>query len=351
MEQQGQPLLTARQLLHAFCCRSALTAGKLLSGRHGPMLPPKGRALVQLYADQACDRALALEPESPSICLEVARHAAPPYCGHAYAVPFTACALYCSMYCRYMAEDTGGSGSSRQAAQQRIVDLYLKAVRLGQEQRRDFWIARCAPPALIHVAVSTGVSRASSEAAVAAFHLAKPALKRCKPLMPERWARAVEGLLTQADAILPLVEARLRLLQAGGDSSAVRATLEATAQALLAAHVATLPTAIPHATSAAMAAARGRLACAAAGAAGRRSTAGEWHWGLLAAGGAAMARRGHMKRNPHDSITPDDCSASLTVTLNFLLSALPLQPRMPEGTLAHSSQARVQAHKLRGDSR
>ena len=78
-------------------------------------------------------------------------------------------------------EDTGGS-SSRQTAQQRIVDLYLKAVHLGQEQRSDFWFARCSPPALDHVEESAGVSSTSSEAAVAAFCLARPALKRYKPL-------------------------------------------------------------------------------------------------------------------------------------------------------------------------
>ena len=170
-------------------------------------------------------------------------HAAPPCCGNADAVPFTVCSLYCSMHCRYYtAKDIGGSSS--QAAQQRIVNLYLRAVRLGQEQRSDFWVARCAPPALVHAAASTDVSRASSEAAVAAFRLAQPALKRCKPLIPERWARAVEGLLPQAAAVLPLEETKLRLLQAGGDSSATGATLQAAAQAAHTAQVALLPTAI-----------------------------------------------------------------------------------------------------------
>ena len=173
-----------------------------------------------------------------------------------------------------MVEEARGK-SGRQAVQQRIVDLNLKAVRIGQAQRSGFWIALCASQALLDVAVSTGVSRPSSEAAVAAFLLAKPALKRCKPLIPEHWARTVEGLLPQVAAVLPVVETRLRLLQAGGDSSAARATLQAMAQVAQAARAASQSTAICT-KSVVMAAARWHLACAAVRAAIRRSTAGEW---------------------------------------------------------------------------
>ena len=74
-EKQSQPLLTVCQLLHACCCRSALAAGMLLSGLPGKqvMLTPTARAFVQVYANQACGRALALEPDSPSTCLQVAK--------------------------------------------------------------------------------------------------------------------------------------------------------------------------------------------------------------------------------------------------------------------------------------
>ena len=184
--QPGQQLLTRRQLAHVCGCQITLAGGYMLI--KAAIVEVVAVEFVQRMANMAAEAVLQLEPGNARSLLEAARY-------------FSAAADFMPLEVQ---------AAPPQPAQ-RVVDLYLRAVRLGQQQGSDWWVARCAPPALL--ACTPAVSRASKAAVVAAVKLAEPALKRCRPMLPDCWVKAAEGLLARPTNILARVEAEL---SAGG---------------------------------------------------------------------------------------------------------------------------------------
>lgn len=178
----GRELPSARQLAHLAGCNVALWAGYML------LKPAQVQvAAVQFVTQQAAAAAeavLQLEPDNPRGYLEAARF----FGAAAELMPVAA----------------------RQAPpqpDQRVVDLYLKAVSLGQAQGSDWWVARCAPAALL--GCTPRVSLASKAAAAAAVRQAQAALRRCRSRLPDAWVKAAEGLLLQTPSTLASIEAEL----------------------------------------------------------------------------------------------------------------------------------------------
>lgn len=203
----GQQLLTGRQLAYVCGCRAALEGGMMLV--KAATVSVAAVKFVQKMARMCCEAVLQLEPDNPQ--------------GHMEAARFW---------------DTAASHTPWQAWEvppqppQRVVDAYLRAVSLGQQRGSDWWVARCAPAALL--ACGRDVSRASKAAAAAAVRQAQPALKRCKKVLPDQWIKSAECLLVQTPTTLARIEADLGVAegQAGagtGGSSASSAAAASTA--------------------------------------------------------------------------------------------------------------------------
>ena len=111
------------------------------------------------------------------------------------------------------------SPNGRQNGQ--IVEGYLRAAQLGQQQGSDYWAIHSIGCALSLAACRPlEVGHSTLAAALASFEqTAEAALRRCKRLLPMQWVRHLERQVGLARPLLPGVRHQLQLLQQASVSS------------------------------------------------------------------------------------------------------------------------------------
>lgn len=189
----GAQPLTAHQLRYALCVR--------INSLLGQMDVP-GQKLPEALAAwrHASGVMLALEPDSPRSLLLATNVPALP----------------------------GAAGAAQYLKEQRHLQ---RGLALACQQGSAFWETSCATRLLTWlVADATGSAETPVQPhelaeAIAAARRVPRLVQRCRRRLPEVWVRAIEGDVGSVARVLPVAEAQLRLLQAGGRPLAEQAAL------------------------------------------------------------------------------------------------------------------------------
>ena len=105
-------------------------------------------------------------------------------------------------------------GGSRPGQASSNVERHLRAWRLAQQQRSDYWVAYSAAGVLLEATFAPAeVGPGGLEAALAAFEqTAEAGLRRCKRLLPEEWVSLLARRMEIVATLVPGAHEQLRLL-------------------------------------------------------------------------------------------------------------------------------------------
>ena len=151
--------------------------------------------------------------------------------------------------------------TSNERSPKQSVECCLRAARLAQLQRSDYWtIYTTATAILLATNRPLEVGHSALAAALDLFEqTAEPALRRCKRLLPESWVLILQQRVALSRSLLPGAHNQLRLLQQAGNSSS--SSSRAAKRAVLATVTSQQPVLREQSAPAAMDRLRGRVSC------------------------------------------------------------------------------------------
>lgn len=191
---RGQPILSATQLRHLVCCSLIrwfrVQEDQVVAGKPPP--DAAQRAELRAAALSVAQQLLRLEPSTPK---------------------------------------SWGMACLAQSDVRRAAALFLRGAELARQQGSDFWqISSSSHVIALREAQPAGLPLASTEALRSTLLNAKPALRRCKRLLPMQWVRLLETEVEctlillqpdQADESVEQAAAQNRMLCTGCDRRAI----------------------------------------------------------------------------------------------------------------------------------